>query len=530
MASTETATARRNARRAAKREAAEASARATKEAVPAAKPRHQHELLEDETKDDVTFEALGLCPELVQGCREAGWQVPTRIQAAAIPPAVSEGRDIVGVAQTGSGKTGAYVLPMLHWLLTQPGKAPYLACLVLVPTRELAVQVSEQCTILGRCIGLRVATLVGGTDAVQQAIELSARPHVVVGTPGRVKDHLANTKGFQLVKLHWLVLDEADKMLDMDYEAEIDAILQQLPRNRQTALFSATLSTKIDRLQKASLKDPVMLQVHRKNSTAETLQQYYIFAPFAQMLAHLHVFLCRDSGAHILIFCASQHVVHRLTLTLRILGHRALPLMGRMTQDNRNLALSKFKDGSVRMLVCTDLAQRGLDVKNTDTVINYSLPLSATEYIHRVGRTARAGAAGKAVNILSQYDLLQLKNIEGTTGVEMKELPLRQSDVDDVLQRVEDAELEAQREVREQKMAQDIDKEEQQVTTARVAKRVRSNADVGYDDSSGRREAASGGGFGATRLRRENEDVYQMTKKQQRKGLMQRRREARKGK
>jgi ATP-dependent RNA helicase DDX47/RRP3 len=488
----------------------------------------QHELLEDETKDDATFESLGLCAELVQGCNEAGWTVPTRIQAAAIPPAAMEQRDIVGIAQTGSGKTGAYVLPMLHWLLSQP-KAPYLACLVLVPTRELAQQVSEQCRALGRCIGLRTATLVGGIDAVKQAIELSQRPHVIVGTPGRVKDHLANTKGFSLIKLHWLVLDEADRMLDMDYEAEIDEILKHLPRDRQTALFSATLSTKIDRLQKASLRDPVMVQVDRKNQTADNLTQQFVFCPFADMVAHLHVFLVTDSAQRLIVFCSSQHTVHQLTLTLRILGHRALPLMGRMTQENRNLALQRFKDGQVRVLVCTDLAQRGIDIKDVDCVVNYSLPLSAKEYIHRVGRTARAGQTGKAVNIVSQYDIAQLQSIEEYTGMKMTEYPVAEGDVEAVRQRVEDAEFQAKKEVKEQQLEESATKDERQATEARVARRVRKGSGkdrMAYDDSAGKREATEGGGHGALRMRRENEELYGMTKKTQRASLAKTRRDA----
>jgi ATP-dependent RNA helicase DDX47/RRP3 len=482
----------------------------------------QNDLLVDEI-ENVTFESLGLAPELCLACRDAGWTNPTRIQVAAVPPAAIEGRDIVGIAQTGSGKTGAYCLPMLHWLLSQPS-VPYLSALVLVPTRELALQVSEQCVMLGKSVGLRCATLVGGVDAVAQACELSKRPHVIVGTPGRVKDHLANTKGFKLVKLHWLVLDEADKMLDMDYQREIDAILQQLPRERQTMLFSATLSTKFDRLQKASLKDPVVLQVHRKNSTADNLKQFFIFVPFAQMLTYLHVFLTRENGNHILIFCASQQLVHRITLTLRILGHRALPLMGRMTQENRNAALRKFKEDKCRILVCTDLAQRGLDIASTDVVVNYSLPLAAKDYIHRVGRTARAGAHGKAVNIVSQYDVLQLKNIEGTTGVTMEEIAMRDADIADVAQRVEDAELEAGREVREQEQDEKLSGEQRTVAAPRVAKRVRvGDRDAGYDDSK-RNES----NFGAMRMRRENEEVFDMTKKKQHKSLHQLRREEKK--
>ncbi|KAG5465481.1 hypothetical protein CUR178_00186 [Leishmania enriettii] len=480
------------------------------------------ELLDDEEFKTKTFKDLGLCRELCQTCAEAGWQHPTRIQASSIT-VVAEGRDLIGVAQTGSGKTGAYVLPLVNWLLTQP-KTPYLSILVMVPTRELAQQVTAQFLLLGRSVGLRVATLVGGADMVEQACELSKRPHVVVGTPGRVKDHLSNTKGFKLVKLHALVLDEADKMLDMDYEKEIDAILEHLPQDRRTMLFSATLSTKIDRLQKASLRDPVLLQVHRKNTTVDTLTQYYIFAPFAQMLPYLHLFLTKETGNHILIFCRSAALVHKVTLTLRTLGHRALPLMGRMDQHNRNIALTKFKEGKVRMLICTDVAQRGLDIPHTDVVVNFSLPDHVEDYIHRVGRTARAGAEGKAVNLINQYDIVLLQKIEQQTGVKCVEYPsLPESEVQLVLQRVEDAEQEAIREIREDEGERNLQKESRQLTTARKGKRDRGDTDMGYDDAKhGTRD------FATLRMRREHESIFEMTKKEQHKTLWAKRLEAKK--
>ncbi|EKG03976.1 ATP-dependent RNA helicase, putative [Trypanosoma cruzi] len=479
------------------------------------------ELLENEESKCTSFKALGLCEELISACAEAGWQNPTRIQAATIP-VVKEGRDIIGVAQTGSGKTGAYVLPLVNWLLTQ-SKVPYLSVLVMVPTRELAQQVTAQFVMLGHSVGLRVATLVGGADMVDQACELSKRPHVVVGTPGRIKDHLQNTKGFKLVKLHALVLDEADKMLDMDYEKEIDAILEHLPHSRQTMLFSATLNTKIDRLQKASLNDPVLLEVHRKNTTVDTLKQYYVFCPFAQMLSYLHLYLTRETGNHILVFCRSAALVHRITLTLRILGHQALPLMGRMDQTNRNIALTKFKEGKIRILVCTDVAQRGLDISHTDVVVNYALPDRVEDYIHRVGRTARAGAQGKAVNIISQYDILLLQRIEATTGVKCEEWPVQEGDVAAVLQRVEDAEQETIKEIRENEQESKFEKEVRQLVTAKRGKRGRGEGDMGYDDSKHGKVD-----FATLRLRRENEAVFKMTKKEQRKSLWAKRRETQK--
>ncbi|CCW66979.1 unnamed protein product [Phytomonas sp. Hart1] len=479
------------------------------------------ELLADEENTQRSFADLDLCEELCEACTEAEWKYPTRIQTAVIP-VVAEGRDIIGMAQTGSGKTGAYVLPLVQWLLTQQ-KVPYLSVLVMVPTRELAQQVTSQFLMLGKSVGLRVSTLVGGADMVDQACELSKRPHVIVGTPGRVKDHLSNTKGFKLVKLHALVLDEADKMLDMDYEKEIDAILEYLPIERQSLLFSATLSTKIDRLQKASLRDPVLVQVHRKNTTVETLKQYYIFVPFTQMLPYLHIYLTKETGNHILVFCRSAALVHKITLTLRILGHRSLPLMGRMNQTNRNIALSKFKEGKVRILVCTDVAQRGLDIPNTDIVINYSLPDRVEDYIHRVGRTARAGAEGKAVNLMSQYDIVLLQKIEQQTGVKCVEYTINEAVVHGALQRVEEAEQEAVRQMRDETSEEKLAKESNHITNVRIAKRERGDDDMGYDDTKHGKSD-----FGTLRYRRDNETVFEITKKDQHKSLWAKRREAKK--
>lgn len=490
----------------------------------------------EEVPDDASFESVGLCPEVAAACRAAGWKTLTRIQAAVIPVALKEQRDIVGVAQTGSGKTGAYVLPALNWLLDQE-RQPFFSVLVLVPTRELAVQVADQFLMLGASIGLRVAALVGGEDMVGQAVELAKRPHVVVGTPGRVKDHMTNTRGFAMPKVKWFILDEADKMLEMDYEKEIDAIVEAIrPLGtassttgagsagallagpaRQTMLFSATFSAKVDRLQRASLKNPVLLQVHRANTTVDTLKQYFIFAPFAEMLNYLHVYLARiEQGQHILVFCSSGAIVHKITLALRVLGHRALPLMGKMSQQNRLRALNQFKDKQVRVLVCTDVAQRGLDIPHVDVVVNFSLPLNVKEYIHRVGRTARAGGSGKAVNFVSQYDINLLQTIEAATSVTMEEVEIDEDVIRSTAQRVAEADMEAAREVREQERMEKLEHEQSNIGgggghSDNVANRRRGQ---GLDDA-----ARGQDGFGSRRMRKENESHFQTTHKMQKREL-----------
>lgn len=508
-------------------------------------------LLPDEEANSADFASAGLCEEVAEACRAAGWRTLTRIQAAVVPVALKEQRDIVGVAQTGSGKTGAYILPALHWMIelySATQKQPFFSVLVLVPTRELAMQVADQFMMLGKSIGLRALALVGGEDMVAQAVALAKRPHVVAGTPGRVKDHLTNTRGFAMPRVKWFILDEADKMLEMDYEKEIDFIVDAIrPINvgaatvsangsssgaaasaastaltwqRQTMLFSATFSAKVDRLQRASLKNPVLLQVHRANTTVDTLKQYFVFAPFAEMLTYLHVYLAQvEKGQHILIFCSSGATVHKVTLALRVLGHRALPLMGKMSQQNRLRALTQFKDKAVRVLVCTDVAQRGLDIPHVDVVVNYSLPANVKEYIHRVGRTARAGSDGKAVNFVSQYDVGLLQSIEEAAKVKMEEIAISDQAVEAAAQRVALAEMEASREVKEQERLEKLDKEEDQLTGHAGSVANRTRAVTSSSSSSGNDFAHAAETHGMQRTRREHESMYQTTRKQQKRDL-----------
>eukprot|EP01062_Namystynia_karyoxenos_P063786 TRINITY_DN56583_c0_g1_i1.p1 TRINITY_DN56583_c0_g1~~TRINITY_DN56583_c0_g1_i1.p1 ORF type:complete len:502 (+),score=225.64 TRINITY_DN56583_c0_g1_i1:102-1508(+) len=396
---------------------------------------------EEEGEKDATFASLGVCKELCAACDALGWKTPTRIQREAIPLAL-RGRDVIGIAQTGSGKTGAFSLPVIQSLLTKKQKA-FNACLVLCPTRELAIQVRDDFERLGRSVGLRLAVLIGGVSMVEQAIQLSKRPHVIVGTPGRVKDHLESTKGFNLHKLQFLVMDEADRMLAMDYEKELTLILDSVPQERTTALFSATMTSKVEKLQKASLRDPVKVECAAKYSTVDTLLQQYIFVPYTERTVYLHHFLSREAGRSVLVFCDASHLVQKLALTLRLLGHRTLPLYGKLDQGLRLAALGKFKEGKARVLVCTDVASRGLDIPSVDVVVNYSLPLSVKDYIHRVGRTARAGAGGRALNIVTQYDVLQIQKIEKHIGLQMQKYPADEAEAQLGAERVEAAEREA---------------------------------------------------------------------------------------
>ncbi|CAG4982800.1 unnamed protein product [Colias eurytheme] len=233
------------------------------------------EKTEEVEEDSGTFKDLGLVDVLCEACLELKWKKPSKIQKEAIPVAL-QGKDIIGLAETGSGKTGAFALPILQALLESPQR--YFA-LILTPTRELAFQISEQFEALGASIGVKCAVIVGGMDMVAQALTLSKKPHIIIATPGRLVDHLENTKGFNLKALKYLVMDEADRILNMDFEVEVDKILRVIPRERRTYLFSATMTKKVQKLQRASLQDPVKIEVSTKYQTVEKLQQYYVFIP-----------------------------------------------------------------------------------------------------------------------------------------------------------------------------------------------------------------------------------------------------------
>lgn len=301
--------------------------------------------------------------------------------------------------------------------------------LILSPTRELAIQIAEQVEALGSGIGARAAPLVGGVDMTAQAIALSRRPHVLVGTPGRVVDHLSNTKGFSLKNLKHLVLDEADRLLNMDFEAEIDAVLKAIPREgRRTQLFSATMTSKVAKLQRACLRDPVRVEAgndkegNGKYATVSTLRQQFAFVPAKNKDAAAVAALTSDElgGCTSIIFSRTCDGARRLALLLRALGLGALPIHGQMSQPKRLAALSKFKAGERPILVATDVASRGLDIPHVDLVLNFDVPMNSKDYVHRVGRTARAGRSGRALTLVTQYDVEQFQKIEALTGTKME--------------------------------------------------------------------------------------------------------------
>jgi ATP-dependent RNA helicase DDX47/RRP3 len=300
--------------------------------------------------------------------------------------------------------------------------------LVLAPTRELAYQISQAFEALGSLISVRSAVIVGGMDMVPQAIALGKKPHIVVATPGRLLDHLENTKGFSLRHLKYLVMDEADRLLDLDFGPILDKILKVLPTSssgRRTYLFSATMTSKVESLQRASLSNPLRVSITNplnKYNTVSTLLQSYLFLPHKNKDVYLTALLSTHfPGATTIIFTRTVNETQRLSILLRTLGLPAIPLHGQLSQSARLGALGKFRSGARSILVATDVAARGLDIPLVDLVLNFDLPDDSKTYIHRVGRTARAGKAGRAISLVTQYDVEVWLRIEVALGRKLEE-------------------------------------------------------------------------------------------------------------
>ncbi|RSM17070.1 ATP-dependent rRNA helicase RRP3 [Fusarium ambrosium] len=392
-----------------------------------------------------TFKDLGVNDALCEACEALNYKYPTPIQEKSIPVAL-QGRDIIGLAETGSGKTAAFALPVLQALLDKPQP---LFGLVLAPTRELATQIGQAFEALGSLISLRCAVIVGGLDMVPQAIALGKKPHIIVATPGRLVDHLEKTKGFSLRTLKYLIMDEADRLLDMDFGPSIDKILKFIPRERRTYLFSATLSSKIESLQRASLRDPVRVSISsNKYQTVSTLIQHYMFIPHPQKDTYLIYLVNEHTGKSTIIFTRTVWETQRVAILLRTLGFGAIPLHGQLSQSSRLGALNKFRAGTRDILVATDVAARGLDIPKVDVVLNYDMPQDSKTYIHRVGRTARAGKSGVAINLVTQYDLEIYTRIEAALGKKLTEYPSEKEEVMTFQSRIQEAQRHARIEMK----------------------------------------------------------------------------------
>jgi len=359
----------------------------------------------------MTFSNLGLRAELLRAVADQGYETPTPIQQQAIP-AVLQRRDVMASAQTGTGKTASFTLPVLQRLSEGTGKRRRQPrALILTPTRELAVQVSESVSTYGKYVPLKTAVVYGGVRIGPQMQKLQRGIDLLVATPGRLLDHLGQGT-CSLAEVETLVLDECDRMLDMGFIHDIRKILAQIPETRQTLLFSATFSRQIQDLARTLLNDPLQIEVAPRNTTAERVEQ--VIHPVdrqrkRELLSHLIGF---QNWPQVLVFTRTKHGANRLAEQLARDGLKTAAIHGNKSQAARSRALSDFKRGSVRVLVATDIAARGLDIDRLPYVVNFELPNVPEDYVHRIGRTGRAGSEGRAISLVCGEEYPLLKNIE----------------------------------------------------------------------------------------------------------------------
>lgn len=356
---------------------------------------------------------MNLSRPLLKAINELGFSHPTPIQASTVPVALM-GKDICACAATGTGKTAAYMLPILERLIYRPQQAAVTRVLILTPTRELAIQVHSVTKTLCKHTNIQVCLATGGLDSKIQEAALRKGPDIVIATPGRLVDHLHNTPSFSLQTVEIIVLDEADRMLDENFKDQMEEIVKLSPRGRQTMLFSATMTDEVEELATLSLNQPVRLFVDNNTDVAHNLRQEFVRIRKNReedRLAIITALCSRTFQEHCLVFLQTKNLAHRLRIVLGLLGLNVEELHGNLTQLQRLEALRKFKAGEVDILVATDLASRGLDIVGVKTVINASLPPTIKQYIHRVGRTARAGRSGRSVSLVGEKERKLLKEI-----------------------------------------------------------------------------------------------------------------------
>ncbi|HEY5043683.1 MAG TPA: DEAD/DEAH box helicase [Verrucomicrobiae bacterium] len=364
----------------------------------------------------MSFQTLGLDPKILQAVKEAGYTEPTPIQLAAIPPILA-GHDLIGIAQTGTGKTAAFTLPMLTRLACAlgDGRSRGTRALVLAPTRELALQIEENVHAYGKHLPFRVATIFGGVGEHPQINALRAGTHLIIACPGRLMD-LMQRRYADFSQLQYLVLDEADRMLDMGFLPSIRQIVRSLPQKRQTLLFSASLSKEIETLTHEFQHAPKLVQIGRRANPAETVTQLVYEVPKHLKTALLVHLLKEPAMNMVLIFSRMKHAADRLARQLDQHGIKTATLHSNRSQNQRLKALKDFKDGVVRVLVATDIAARGIDVDGISHVVNYDFPMHSEDYVHRIGRTGRAHAVGDAISFVTNEDHGELRALERFIG------------------------------------------------------------------------------------------------------------------
>jgi len=363
----------------------------------------------------MSFQSLGLSQPLLKAISKKGYTEASPIQAKAIPP-ILEGRDVLASAQTGTGKTAGFTLPMLHLLAQkeQLRKRPVRA-LILTPTRELAAQVFENVKEYSEFLDLRSAVIFGGVNQKPQVSKLKNGVDILVATPGRLLD-LENQGFLNLSKIDFFVLDEADRMLDMGFLRDIQKIMRLLPQKRQNLMFSATFSKDIKKLAQGILDHPVQVEATPENTTVEAISQKVYRVAKAKKTDLIIKLISEGNWQQVLVFTRTKHGANRLTKKMISSGISAAPIHGNKSQGARTKALSGFKDGSIKVLVATDIAARGLDIPLLPHVVNFELPNISEDYVHRIGRTGRAGADGQAISLVSADETTYLKGIEKLIG------------------------------------------------------------------------------------------------------------------
>ena len=374
------------------------------------------------------FTDLGLEDELIDTLSSLGYEEATPIQREAIPPLI-EGRDLLGQAATGTGKTAAFALPLLQQMKTDPERrrgGEAIRALILVPTRELAMQVAEALHRYGKSIGARVLPVYGGQSMHQQLVVLRRGVDVVVATPGRALDHIRRGT-LDLKRIRTVILDEADEMLDMGFAEDLEAILEATPKERQTALFSATLAPRIKAIAKRHLKDPVTVKIEAekpKQGSLPRVRQMVYMVQRAQKAIALGRILDIEDPASAIVFCRTRTEVDELTEKLGARGYRAEAIHGGLSQDQRDRVMKRFRDGALDLLVATDVAARGLDISHLSHVVNFDVPASPDAYVHRIGRTGRAGREGVAITLAEPREARMLRNIEQHTKQKIRVAPI----------------------------------------------------------------------------------------------------------
>lgn len=362
------------------------------------------------------FESLNIRPEVLRSLNEIGYKQMFPIQAEAIPPLL-ESKDVIGQAHTGSGKTAAYAIPIIEKV---DGTKPYVQALVVVPTRELALQVTDEFNKIGRHTNARAYSIYGGQAITPQIERLRKKtPQIVVATPGRLIDHMERGT-IDLQDVRFVVLDEADRMLDMGFIDDVDYIMRKLPNDSQTALFSATMPNEIVRLSDRYMNNPVEVLIDSDELSIDEISQSYVIVDERNKFQALVEYIRKNGISSGIIFCATKIKTQRLAERLQAQGFRAAPIHGDLSQNRREHAMQNFRNGRIDILVATDVAARGIDVPAVGHVINYDVPQDPLTYFHRIGRTARAGRAGKALTLVSNSEYPDFNRIAGMTEAEIK--------------------------------------------------------------------------------------------------------------